>query len=117
MFPAAHPYVGRPSDVYKREFAGGAWALLARFGGAPDDILNELNGEGIHRLENMMILAQPVHNRFDRLNLWLEAVDVSSVIFRPTFIRATHTFTGKRQHVHGSPRQREQKAEFALWCS
>jgi hypothetical protein len=86
MFPVGNPDVEQQSDRDMREFVGGAWALLARYGGAPDTIFNELNGKGIHRLENMMILAQPVHELFDTLELWLEEVDVSIVIFNPTYL-------------------------------
>jgi hypothetical protein len=86
MFSVDHLHIGQQSDIDKRVFAGRAWALLARYGGAPDDIFNELNGEGIHLLENMMVLARTVHNFFNNLELWLEEVNVSLVTFKPTFI-------------------------------
>jgi hypothetical protein len=34
---------------------------------------DELNGEKIHRLENVMTLRQDLHWLFDTLGLWLEA--------------------------------------------
>jgi hypothetical protein len=35
----------------------------------------ELNGSGIHRLENVLTLSQYVHTFFDTLQLWLEPVE------------------------------------------
>ena len=37
--------------------------------------LKELNGAGIHRLENVMTLYQGLHNRMDNLQLWFEEVE------------------------------------------
>ena len=38
---------------------------------------DELDGSNIHRLGNIMTIAHDLHTHFDRLELWLEAVDVS----------------------------------------
>lgn len=37
------------------------------------DVVKELNGNGVHRLENVMTLDAGIHMLFDRLNLWFEA--------------------------------------------
>jgi hypothetical protein len=49
------------------------WAVLDRFG--YERPLKELNGSGIHRLENVLTLTQNVHDLFDKLKLWLEHVE------------------------------------------
>ena len=36
----------------------------------------ELNGSGIHRLENILTLNPDAHSFFDTLQLWLEPVEV-----------------------------------------
>ena len=37
------------------------------------DVVKELNGNGVQRLENIMTLDVGIHMLFDRLNLWFEA--------------------------------------------
>ena len=46
------------------------WAVVERFG--YNKAFEELNGTGIHRLENILTLDPNVHFSFDRLRLWLE---------------------------------------------
>ncbi len=36
--------------------------------------MNELDGARIHRLENILTLSPSLHDFFDQLALWLEAV-------------------------------------------
>jgi hypothetical protein len=43
---------------------------MQRFG--YQNIPHELNGENIHRLENVMTLEHTVHKHFDDLKLWFE---------------------------------------------
>ena len=47
-------------------------AVLTHFVGNMN-FVDELSGEKIHRLENVMTLSTRVHPFFDELNLWLEA--------------------------------------------
>ena len=44
-------------------------------------ILDELNGTDGHRLSNGLTLSLNVHNEFDKLNLWFEAIPVSNTTF------------------------------------
>ena len=37
------------------------------------NVIKELNGNGVHCLENIMTLDVGIHMLFDRLNLWFEA--------------------------------------------
>ena len=52
-------------------YAASAWAVMMRMGGVLG--YDELNGEKIHRLENVMTLRTDLHGMFDTLLLWLEA--------------------------------------------
>ena len=36
------------------------------------DIVENLNGEGVHHLENILTLDMVVHDRFDKSRLWFE---------------------------------------------
>ncbi|KIK61130.1 hypothetical protein GYMLUDRAFT_166832, partial [Collybiopsis luxurians FD-317 M1] len=53
----------------KKEYSASILAVLDRFGIKGDD----LNGENIHGLWNVMTLALQIHDSFDKLELWLEA--------------------------------------------
>ncbi|KAF7965899.1 hypothetical protein HWV62_40981, partial [Athelia sp. TMB] len=46
--------------------------VMDRYGGIP---LGELNGNDIHRLENVLTLSLTHHDYFDRLEVWLEPTD------------------------------------------
>ena len=46
--------------------------MLNRFGYTT--IEQELAGANIHRLENVLTLAHPLHTAFDHLYLWFDAV-------------------------------------------
>ena len=37
------------------------------------DVIAKLNGDGVHRLGNVMTLRSDLHQGFDRLGLWFEA--------------------------------------------
>ena len=54
------------------EYASSVWAVLERFGNKK--VFEELNGSGIHRLQNILTLNPIVHHLFDTLRLWLEPV-------------------------------------------
>ena len=45
------------------------WTVMDRYGGI---LLGELNGNEIHRLENVLTLSLTFHDYFDRLEVWLE---------------------------------------------
>lgn len=49
-------------------------SLIQRYGGIPFE--EELNGENINRLSNVLTAAPEVHDFFGRLEIWLEAVPV-----------------------------------------
>jgi hypothetical protein len=55
----------------KRNYAAAVADVLNRFGNV--EFKDKLNGEKIHRLENVMTLSTKIHTFFDELNLWLEA--------------------------------------------
>ncbi|KAF8964874.1 hypothetical protein BDZ97DRAFT_1904240 [Flammula alnicola] len=57
-------------DEKKASYASSALAVLSRFGRI--DAVRELNGAGLHRLENVLTLASDLHQMFDKLQLWLE---------------------------------------------
>ncbi|KAG8944193.1 hypothetical protein FRC03_002148 [Tulasnella sp. 419] len=59
----------------KRHYASTVWAVLDRFGGV---FFEELDGENVHRLENIMTMDPIVHGKFDSLNLWLEATETTN---------------------------------------
>ena len=50
---------------------------MSRFGGIHID---ELNGQQINRVENILTLTPNLHALFGPLDVWLEAVEVSSLV-------------------------------------
>lgn len=54
-----------------------AWAVLQCFG--YDRIMDDLNGAGVHRLENILTLRADVCSYFDQLSLWFEPLVSSTV--------------------------------------
>jgi hypothetical protein len=54
----------------QRAYAASAHAVLSRFGQI--DTISELNGDSVHRLENIFVLGTEAHQLFDTLKLWLE---------------------------------------------
>jgi hypothetical protein len=65
-FPAS----GIGSSMIQTAYAATAFAVLARFGQI--DALEELNGDNMHRLENVLTLNSDTHTLFDTLKIWLE---------------------------------------------
>jgi hypothetical protein len=57
--------------VLQREYAASAWAVMCRMGNIL--VFDELNGNDVHRLENVMTMEMGIHGLFDELGLWLEA--------------------------------------------
>ncbi|KAG6842892.1 hypothetical protein H0H93_003030, partial [Arthromyces matolae] len=39
----------------------------------------ELNGDGIHRIQNVLSLQHDIHDLFDTLDLWFEATDTKDL--------------------------------------
>lgn len=68
--PHYHPHLLR----LQQHQAGEVWRILSMF--AERELPAELNGSGIHRLENIITLTHDVHAKFDRLLLWLKAIPV-----------------------------------------
>lgn len=57
--------------IVQHKYAAGVAAALTRSGSML--YADELNGEKVHRLENVMTMEFSLHRRFDQLKLWLEA--------------------------------------------
>ena len=51
-------------------FAVTAWTIMKCFGGVK--VEDELNGNQIHQLENIITMDSNIHTSFDNLQLWLE---------------------------------------------
>ncbi|KAI5986008.1 hypothetical protein EDC04DRAFT_2589992, partial [Pisolithus marmoratus] len=76
---AAHIIPEKPNkniaeEGRKQFHSAGIWAILSMF--TNDDIVEELAGNRIHRLENIMSMQQTCHRAFDELVLWLKPVEV-----------------------------------------
>ncbi|KAG6369984.1 hypothetical protein JVT61DRAFT_12620 [Boletus reticuloceps] len=56
----------------KRSEAAEVWAVMQRFGRISP---LELNGDQVHRLENVITLWDGVHSLFDKLQMWFEPSD------------------------------------------
>ena len=46
------------------------------FSSIPEHLHHELNGNEIHRVENIMTLEESVHTAFDNLRIWFKPVAV-----------------------------------------
>ncbi|EPQ51994.1 hypothetical protein GLOTRDRAFT_140473 [Gloeophyllum trabeum ATCC 11539] len=62
------------SDNEKLEYASRVWAVLERFG--YPSIKDQLLGDRIHLLDNVLTLDPTMHSEFDALQIWFEATDV-----------------------------------------
>lgn len=54
-------------EIVQAESSGSLQAFLGSFGG-----IDELNGDRIHRLENIIPMSRDAQYAFSRLRLWLE---------------------------------------------
>ncbi|THU85892.1 hypothetical protein K435DRAFT_924384 [Dendrothele bispora CBS 962.96] len=59
-----------PVELQKLECAASLWAILERFGYS--DISQELNGQHVHQLGNVLTLDITLHDWMDKLALWFE---------------------------------------------
>jgi len=78
IFPPSTNWGFNPNDPSekKKKYAGNVWAIINTF--RTIDILTELNGPNIHRLENGFTMAVDLHNSFDNLRLWFEHMTVNT---------------------------------------
>ncbi|KII93012.1 hypothetical protein PLICRDRAFT_170811 [Plicaturopsis crispa FD-325 SS-3] len=60
-----------PDKASEKDYAASVLAVLQRFGYNVD----QLNGEKVHSLFNVMTLEKNAHDLFEQLILWLEATD------------------------------------------
>ena len=56
------------------------------FSSNPVELHKQLNGNGIHQLENIITLDYTLHKAFDTLSLWFKPVDVCLIPLLSTFI-------------------------------
>ncbi|KAF8596804.1 hypothetical protein BDV93DRAFT_610704 [Ceratobasidium sp. AG-I] len=62
----------RLGDPYRLDASASVWTVLRCFGDVNPE---ELNGEDMHRLGNILTLGTGYHDSFDRLRIWLEPVE------------------------------------------
>ena len=60
------------------------------FSSAPEQLHDKLNGNEIHRLENVITLEQGVHTAFDNLFLWFKPVAVCLTLRLCTLINGCY---------------------------
>ncbi|TRM67609.1 hypothetical protein BD626DRAFT_545011 [Schizophyllum amplum] len=60
------------TNGHKTGWATTLWGILEYFG--QGNLLHELKGPKVHRLENIISMSHDFHDRFDSLSLWLEPV-------------------------------------------
>ncbi|KAJ7766491.1 hypothetical protein DFH07DRAFT_737067, partial [Mycena maculata] len=53
-----------------------ALQMIQRYGGLSEEVMDSLNGNGIHQLGNVLTISIAAHDSFDSLRLWLEKIDV-----------------------------------------
>jgi|SRR5882762_2883569 len=58
-------------SAMQHEYATSAWAVMCCIGGIL--VIDKLNGNDGHRLENVMTMEMELHSLFDSLSLWFEA--------------------------------------------
>ncbi len=60
------------------------------FSSKPEELHEKLNGNEIHRLENIITLEQDVHTAFDDLSLWFKPVAVCLTLLLYTLINGCY---------------------------
>lgn len=63
--------------ILQKAYAGAVWAIIDNFRAI--DVVTELSGDNIYRLENGFTMSVDLHDAFDDLSLWLEHDTVSSL--------------------------------------
>jgi hypothetical protein len=54
------------------------YEILERFSGWK--LLDQLNGDNINRIENVITLSIVAHHYFGKLDVWLDAVEVRTIL-------------------------------------
>ncbi|KAL1663541.1 hypothetical protein GGF50DRAFT_56678 [Schizophyllum commune] len=86
------------AQAYKRAWAASVWSVLESFG--HPEICEELAGDHAHRLENVLSLTYAMHDRFDRMVIWLEPLGDNryrasgAVQYEPIFLNAVYSTDG-----------------------
>ena len=62
-----------------KKYAINAREILTSFGYA--HVVQSLNGDGVHQLDNVLTLASRERTAFDRLELWLEPVSICCLLY------------------------------------
>jgi len=60
----------------KAHQSAAVWTVLSMFSSKAEELHGELNGDQIHRLENIITLDPIIHTEFDNLSIWFTPVDV-----------------------------------------
>ena len=68
----------------------GVWAVLSMFSSMPEQLHHELNGNEMHRVENIMTLDPLVHMAFDNLRIWFKPVAVCLITLSCTQIESCY---------------------------
>ncbi|KAG7089804.1 hypothetical protein E1B28_011454 [Marasmius oreades] len=87
------------TSIAKRDSSASLLTVLKRFG---YDVEN-INGDKMHSLHNVMTLEKNVHEHFDRLELWFEATEIEHCYRIKTFsksIQVPNTTTFVRSGTH-----------------
>lgn len=61
------------------QYASSIWAVLGRFGNHAH-IAEAFSGDHINQLSNVMTMSHDAHDRFDRLQIWLEEREVCILV-------------------------------------
>ena len=82
------------------------------FSSNPVELHKQLNGNGIHQLENIITLDYTLHKAFDTLSLWFKPVDVCLILLLsrsyaerargliPAVLDGLRTVPGLRTRLH-----------------
>ncbi|KAF8327705.1 uncharacterized protein EI90DRAFT_3066603 [Cantharellus anzutake] len=82
IFPSSinRNIAGGNEGAAKNDWAASVWAVMEHFGNVR--VLDELNGDNIHRLENVLTLSHDIHSAFDQLKFWFEATNANANEYR-----------------------------------
>ena len=61
---------GLTLTIQQKDHAATAFTVLKMFG--LEQLVEPLNGKGVHSLRNIITMSMELHRRFDHLELWLE---------------------------------------------
>ena len=77
----------RPEDLCQVNWVATVWTVMQRFGNISAAFEQELHGDRIHGLNNVLTLSPDVHQAYDQLMLCLLFKDAVGV-----FLRSCHIF-------------------------